>query len=185
MERNDSEEYRASLEELVAAWLEMSIRELIQSAKGKNINVTQATINSIMGSFAGLSQNAVGEALIGFQNSGRFLDFRKSPDWQKFPPIESLAQWVLKIGLSKFKYVPGYRNSKTPPTAQMAARRIAWGVAIHRYQLGAKRKRPWFAKLFYKKLLGQFITMMVEQTGTSSIRVITENFNDKTSNDNG
>lgn len=174
-----TEEYKNNLEDLVAAWLESSIRELVQSAKDKNVNVTQATINSIVGSFAGLSDQAVGEALIGFQNSGRFLDFRKSPDWQKFPPIESLAEWVLKIGINKFKYIPGYKNAKSRPSAQMAARRIAWGVAMHRYQLGAKRKRPWFAKLFYKKLLGQFIGMMVEQTGTSSIRVITENFNDK------
>jgi len=179
MAKEVNEQYKQDLEELVAAWLEYSVRELIQSAKGKNINVTQSTINSIIGSFAGLTDTAVGEALIGFQNSGRFLDYRKSPDWQRFPPIQSLADWVLKIGLSKFKYIPGYQKAKSTPSAQMAARRIAWGVAVHRYQLGAKRKRPWFAGLFYRKLLGMFISMMVEQTGTSSIQVVTENFSNE------
>ena len=89
------------------------------------------------------------------------------------------AEWVLKIGLGKFKYVPGYQGKRSPDV-QLAARRIAWGVAIHRYHLGAGKKRPWFAKLFYRKLLGKFIGMMVEATGTSSIRVITENFEKET-----
>jgi hypothetical protein len=180
MAKEVTDQYKQDLEELTAAWLENAIRELIQSAKDKKVNVTQETINSIIGSFAGLSTEGIGEVLIGFKNSGRFIDFRKSPDWQKFPPIQSIADWVLKIGISKFKYIPGYQNAKSTPSAQMAARRIAWGVAIHRYHLGAKRKRPWFAKLFYKRLLGKFIGAMVDATGTSSIRVITENFSDKT-----
>ena len=180
MEKEVSEQYKQDLEDLTAAWLETAIRELIQSAKDKKVNVTQETINSIIGSFAGISDQGTGEVLIGFKNSGRFIDFRKSPDWQKFPPIESLADWVMKIGISKFKFIPGYQNIKKPISLQMAARRIAWGVALHRYHLGAKRKRPWFAKLFYKRLLGKFIGAMVDATGTSSIRVITENFSDKT-----
>jgi hypothetical protein len=174
-----TQEYLNSLQESVAAWLELSIRELIQSAKGKNINVTQQTINSIVGSFSGLDEKGVGDAIISFQNSGRFLDWRSRQDWQKFPPIEDLAKWILKLGISKFKYIPGYNKSRRAPVPQMAARRIAWGVAMHRYQMGSGRKRPWFAKLFYKRHMAILIDRMVQATGTASIRVITENFENK------
>jgi len=169
-----------NLELYITAWLELSIRELVQSARDKKMNVTQETIRSIMGSFQGLSPSAVGDVLISFKNSARFLDFRKSPDWQKFPPIKDLEDWVKKIGLNKFKYVPGYKNSSKRPTDDMAARRIAWGVAIHRYHMGAKRKKPWFAKLFYKKHIAQIIRILVEETGTASVRAITENFENQT-----
>lgn len=167
-----------NLELYITAWLEASIRELKQSALDKKMNVTQETIRSIMGAFQGLSPAAVGEVLISFKNSGRFLDFKKSPDWQKLPPVKELEEWVKKIGLNKFKYIPGYKNSGKRPTDDIAARRIAWGVAIHRYHMGAKRKKPWFAKLFYKKHIAQIIRILVEETGTASVRAITENFGD-------
>lgn len=171
----DQTQYIAELEDMLTAWLQETILELKENAAKKKVSLTGETIASIVGNFEGLNAKAQADILINFKNSGRYLDWKKRPEWNKLAPVDLLEQWVLKVGLSKFKYVPGYENSKTVPTQQQAAKRIAWGIAVSRYRRGVKKKAPWFAKLFYKRRIGIIINRMIEITGTSSVRAITEN----------
>lgn len=163
------------LEEAAAAWLEMAVRELIASAKKNKVELTGETIASIAGSVADFTPDGVGAILIQFQNSGRLQDWRKM-EYSKLPPVDILAQWVEKIGIDKFKFVPGYRGKERRISDSQAARRIAWGVAMARYRRGPRRKKRWFAKLMYGPLLARLIDAQIEVLGTSSLQVVTENF---------
>jgi hypothetical protein len=166
-----SVEMAEELEAACAAWLEMAIKELIASAKKNKVELTGQTIASIAGSIVSFSPDGVGEILINFQNSGRFQDWRKM-DYGKLPPIDVLTEWVEKIGINKFKFVPGYKGKERKISDSQAARRIAWGVAMARYNRGPKRKKRWFAKLMYGPLLARLISAQIEVLGTSSLQVV-------------
>jgi hypothetical protein len=171
-----SAEMAQQLEDASAAWLEMAIRELKASAKNKKVELSGETIASIDGSISAFSAEAVGQILINFQNSGRFQDWRTRPDYNNQAPVDVLEEWVKKIGINKFKSIPGYAKGKTPISESAAARRIAWGIAVSRLNRGPQKRKRWFAKLMYGPLLARLIAAQIEVMGTSSLRVITENF---------
>lgn len=165
----------AELESAIAAWLEMGIQKLKANAKDKKLDLTGESINSIAGRLVQVSSEGQFEVLIAFKNSARFADYRKNVSYKQLPPVDLLTQWVLDKGVSKFKYVPGYRNSNKRLVDTVAARRIAWGVAIRRYQKGYGRKKPWFAKLMYGPLIAQLIQTSIDVIGTSSTKIFDYN----------
>lgn len=171
-EKNLSQEMVTQLEAVSAAWLEMAIRRLKESAAKNKVSFTGELINSIQGTISDFDENGVGSILIGFNPSGRILDYRNKFNYSTTPPIDLLTQWVESIGVSKFKKVSGYKLGKKPPTESMTARRIAWGIAISRLRKGPKKPRKWFAKLMYGPLLAQLIQAQIDVIGTSSIRIL-------------
>jgi hypothetical protein len=60
--------------------------------------------------------------------------------------VEDLAAWILKRGLDKFLYVPGYERSATLP--DKAAERIAW--AIKSSEKRSRANVPVFWSWFYR-----------------------------------
>jgi len=63
-----------------------------------------------------------------FKGYGRFKDMR-SLTYAFVPPVDVMEEYVDKIGLGQFAYVPGY-NGTTAPTAPDARMRIAWAIAL-------------------------------------------------------
>lgn len=171
-----SAEMMQELEDASAAWLERAIRALKESAEKKEIVLTGESIKSIAGAISGFSSQGVMDIGISFQNSARFLDWRTKPDYKKNAPIEDLMAWVLKKGVQNFKTVPGYGKGKPKITDSQAARRIAWGIAVSRFIHGPKKRKRWFGKLMYGPLLARLIAAHIEILGTSSMKVISENF---------
>jgi hypothetical protein len=169
-------EMQQQLEDASAAWLEMAIRELKASAKKAGVELSGASISSISGAVSGFSADSVLQIAINFQNSARFLDWRSKPDYKKSPPVEELVDWVLKKGVQNFKKVPGYGKGNQKISDSEAARRIAWGIAVARLRRGPSKRKRWFGKLMYGPLLARLIAAQIEILGTSSLRVVTENF---------
>lgn len=64
-----------------------------------------------------------------FKMYGRYKDMKRIPGYM--PPIEVMMDYVEKIGVSKFAWVPGYDIKSSVPT-DVAIERIAWGIAKHR-----------------------------------------------------
>ena len=170
-----SAEMVEELESAIAAWLEMGIQKLKANAKDKKLDLTGESINSIAGRLVQVTPEGQFEILIAFKNSARFADYRKNVKYKSLPPVELLMQWVLGKGIGKFKYVPGYKTAKVKPVDSVAARRIAWGVAVRRYQKGYGRKKPWFAKLMYGPLISQLIQTSIDVIGTSSVKIFENN----------
>jgi hypothetical protein len=88
--------------------------------------------------------------VISFAAHGKYIDM-KELFWQKAPPVDVLENWVRKVGVGYFNYVPGYKGVGDDVTGiPNAARRIAWAIAKNRAsgevvnQKGKfKRKRVW------------------------------------------
>jgi hypothetical protein len=86
----------------------------------------------------------------------------------KAPPIEALEDYVRKVGLDRFSYVPGYKYGHFPLASSTAINRIAWGLA--RAQLRDKadvRPRTWFAKTFYQSINAPTCYSQSQLNGTS------------------
>lgn len=64
-----------------------------------------------------------------FQMYGRYKDMKRISGYM--PPVEVLIEYVEKVGINKFAWVPGYEAKDSVPT-DIAAERIAWGIAKYR-----------------------------------------------------
>lgn len=97
------------------------------------------------------------EFTIGFSGHGRFKDMRQLL-YGKMPPIDVVEQYVMELGLDKFKYVPGYLlNAKYRVlhiSDSRAINRIAWGIAVSRMKNGVKGQRK---NAFYNPTRGKLI----------------------------
>jgi hypothetical protein len=167
-----SSEMLADLEAVTAAWLEMAIQELKDSAKKKKVELSGDLIASIQGKISDFSSSGMADIEISFKAAGRILDYRTKPEYSSNPPVDELAKWVELLGVDKFKKVPGYSGKKPNITQSAAARRIAWGIAISRLRKGPRRARKWFAKLFYGPLIARLIQAQIDVLGTSSVRIL-------------
>jgi hypothetical protein len=95
-------------------------------------------------------QLAVGQqkAIIGFYDSGRMRDMRKL-HYTKMPPIKVMEDFVRKVGVDHFKFIPGSAKGRAPVSQSRAVNRIAWGIAVSIRQGNSVRRKPWFNKTFY------------------------------------
>lgn len=64
-----------------------------------------------------------------FQMYGRYKDMKRISGYM--PPVEVLIEYVEKVGVDRFAWVPGYDSKDSVPT-DIAAERIAWGIAKYR-----------------------------------------------------
>jgi hypothetical protein len=64
--------------------------------------------------------------------------------------VEDLAAWILKRGLDKFLYVPGYERSATLP--DKAAERIAWAIksSDKKERTHPRFLMSWFYRDYYR-----------------------------------
>jgi hypothetical protein len=71
----------------------------------------------------------------------------------KAAPIEELEEYVKKVGVSHFQYVPGYKYEQFPLASKTAINRIAWGLARAGLRDKAQvRPKSWFSKTFYSTI---------------------------------
>ena len=61
--------------------------------------------------------------------------------------VNAFREWILKKGVSKFKYVPGYFGS-TKPATQAAVSKMAWSMYLGRLAKGKvqNKRTQWYAK---------------------------------------
>lgn len=97
--------------------------------------------------------------LIGFNDYGRMKEMR-SLVFTKMPPVESIESYVEKIGVSKFKYVPGYKRGNIP-SESIAKKRIAWGIARSKFSDYKGKPKKWFAKAFYREINHLITNLMI------------------------
>jgi len=79
--------------------------------------------------------------ILEFNDYGRFVDMAKL-FWSKQPPVDDIREFVEKIGLSKFKFIPGYKNS-APISQFKAAERIAWAIAKKKRVDWKHKRKKW------------------------------------------
>lgn len=92
------------------------------------------------------------EVLVLFEKYGRFRDIKKI-SFNKQPPVNLIKEWVERVGISNFKYIPGYEEKKKPETETQAANRIAWGIALNYKKRDKVAVKPWgYNKLMWAEI---------------------------------
>lgn len=73
------------------------------------------------------------------------------------PPIEAMEDFVEKVGLEKFAYIPGY-SSIDVSNIKDAAKRVAWAVAMSRKRVPTVRRKSRSA--WYNSTKSNFLNVM-------------------------
>ncbi|GAB3990375.1 hypothetical protein GCM10028807_17400 [Spirosoma daeguense] len=74
------------------------------------------------------------EARLHLAATGRLLDLRRM-DFSRTPPLLAMENYVQKVGIGAFAYVPGYPAGSFPASESRAVERIAWA-----YKMSLQRK---------------------------------------------
>ncbi|MEZ0484296.1 hypothetical protein [Fibrella aquatica] len=70
------------------------------------------------------------EAKLGMVGYVRIKDL-KSLNYTRTPPLRAIMDFVEKVGVSKFAYVPGYPQGVQPGSEAKTIERIAWGIKMN------------------------------------------------------
>jgi hypothetical protein len=167
-------QYAKQVEEICNRFMPNAVDMLQARLKERKLVLSESLLKSVQGKLATNLQTAGADIVISFEMSGRYKDMKKMSYQGAMPPVEAMLAYVQKVGVSKFKYVPGYQNAQSLPTADVAANRIAWGLAKS-YVSGKKVKNNrWFSKYFYGPIVMALVDELIEATGTSSIQILDE-----------
>ncbi len=172
------DEFKRILDEEVGDYAARALALLAAAIQAKGLVLTEDLLDSLSSQVVAASAEHVVSMGVLFHQYGRIKDM-KGITRTKAPPIEALEDYVKKVGLSKFEYIPGYTaRSKVLPVSSRAINRIAWGLA--RAKLRDKdevRPKTWFAKTFYasiNRFIDAVTSRYVAATGThiaASLRI--------------
>lgn len=152
----------------------VALAKLAQMLQQRNLVLSGETLRSLQGEVVAGSRTGVAQLLIAFQESGRIKDMSRV-NWKQQAPITVLEEYVRKVGVEKFDYVPGYKP-RTIPTENVAVNRIAWGIARSLLHENEHKPSRWFAKPFYS-LLNGLIDNLVTRYQQATGQVISANLN--------
>lgn len=82
---------------------------------------------------------------ISFQYYGRYKDM-VSLGWKDaMPPVEVMEEYVAKVGVDKFAWVPGYEANDRVPARTIAVKRLAWAISMSFRDKSVRRKQgSWY-----------------------------------------
>jgi len=169
-------QFAADVQRITNKFLPEAIGLLQARLKDRKLVVTEELLKSVSGKLTHNLNEASAELVLEFQMSGRFKDMKKINYTSNAPPVDVMESYVKKIGVGKYKYIPGYTYAgvQRMPTADVAAKRIAWGLS-QSYIRGKKVKsNRWFSKYFYGPVVGALVEELIAATGTSSLQILDE-----------
>ena len=172
-----SADFQRILDEELGNYAARALAELAAAIQKQGLVLTEELLQSLRSEVVAASVRHVASMGIAFEQYGRIRDM-KGINRSAAPPLAEIEDYVKKVGIDKFDYVPGYRHGQFPLTKAVAINRIAWGIARARLRDNSQvRPKAWFAKTFYSSI-NRFIdavtTRYAAQTGThiaASIRI--------------
>lgn len=126
------------------------------SIERRGMVLTDELKNSFRYNIIATSGDLLASAEIEFSGYGRYKDL-KTMRYSSPTNLDAMEEFVKKIGVGNFAFVPGYEKSKKIPTANMAVKRIASGIAWHRYNITTVNNSE--SKLWYTKTLNSFVSV--------------------------
>jgi hypothetical protein len=129
-------------------WAGYVMLALGRSLQKRKLILTGDLLRSLQYEVLKDAAEGTGKLRIMFQDAGRIRDM-KAVTWKKLPPADAMEAYIKKIGLGKFKYVPGYKSGRFPISQKIAINRIAWGIAKGKQRHNKTVPKKWFAKPFY------------------------------------
>jgi hypothetical protein len=142
-----------AIHSVMQEWTETTIAQLKKAIADKDIELTGNLKQSLEAVVSGPSENIAAKISMIFATYGRFHDMRYR---HKMPPTAAMYQFIQKVGLSNFKFVPGYKKEITPigvsqntkklNAEEYVMKRIARAIAYSRLKKDwqeNKRKEWW------------------------------------------
>lgn len=117
-----------------------SVLEMQKLIVKNKIKISGDLLESVKADVIAVSKDAYAEMMIDFRGYGRYKDMRVVRHGS-VPNIEAMKEFVKKVGLEKFEFIPGYNTGWKMPTTNRAIERIAWGVGIAMFKKGMTQRR--------------------------------------------
>lgn len=149
-------EKRTIVSKILLDWGDDMQARLERKARGQGLNFTGSLLNSLRTEIAQAQGSLEPELLLYFAEQGRLRDMKMSY-LGKMPRLDKMLEYVHKVGVDKFRYVPGYPLGMKPTGASgvgyakgytIAEQRIAYGISRSR-MVKNPRAKEWFNKTFY------------------------------------
>ncbi|MEL6274276.1 MAG: hypothetical protein AAFU03_04080, partial [Bacteroidota bacterium] len=125
-------------------WAKEFVQNRVSSLRSRKISSSRQLERSLAYEVRGQAVDAAVQAIIGFEEHGRFIDMRRlQPPEGGADYIANLIQWLERKGLAE-KFTRGYvrrRNLKRPPDRVLTY--IAFAMARKRFR-GKFRRRRWY-----------------------------------------
>jgi hypothetical protein len=163
-------EFAILLEDILVDIAHEASREFEHQVLSKGIKLTGELANSFRTFNLQMVEQMGGFVEFNFKQYGRFKDMRyveyrsmwinptntgkkydtKNPYPDDSLPnvVQSMMEFIEKVGLHKFKFIPGYEGKAGPVTSR-AIKRLAWTLASSRLRLDRvrnKRNNDWYTK---------------------------------------
>jgi len=147
------------ISKILMDWGDDMQARLERKARGQGLNFTGSLLNSFRTEVAQAQGLVENELNLYFAEQGRLRDMKMSY-LGKMPRLDKMLEYVHKVGVDKFRYVPGYPLGFKPTGASgvgyakgytIAEQRIAYGISRSR-MVKNPRAKEWFNKTFYSGL---------------------------------
>ena len=156
------DEFERIASDVVAGIVQEALLVMQKKVQEAGLVLTGDLLQSLHMQSVVIAKDLYAEFSIGFEGYGRFKDMRQLL-FEKMPPIEVMEEFVERIGVENFQYVPGYltdakRRAIIPDSR--AINRIAWGIRYHMRQTAQLRdfgKRSKNRNAFYNPVRGKLI----------------------------
>ena len=162
----NSDELSRILNEELTYYRTYALTRLAESMRKAGVVLSGETLKSLHAEVIRASTDNVAGLLLHLKDSGRIREMRNLT-WRKLAPQSEIEAFVRKVGVSSFKYVPGYKPGHIP-TEDIAVRRIAWGIRVAKRRENTTKPKKWYARTFYSSLnilVDNIVTRYQQTTG--------------------
>jgi len=162
-------------------WYRIVYSRLEGAIKAKGLMLEGNLLESLRGEISTAGTDLAGQLTLYFTDYGRYQDMKHRYKG-KMPPFAEMLKYVEKVGIDKFKFVPGYKEEKRPSDARVVANRIAWGLSMSRIAPKNSGKtygqKKWYAKTFWSSI-DELIEMIMGDTAKLTTEQVVESLKGK------
>lgn len=167
------------IDQVLQEWAPYVVQILAAAIEKRKLLLTEDLLHSFRWDLLKATADSVAQGRLYFKTHGRWKDMRTIRN-QHQPPVDALIQdFVKKVGISKFKYVPGYKSGSIP-SENIAMRRIAWGISKGLLKRNTSAARKWYASNFYNA-----VNVLIEKLLTNYQQVSGDALTQPLKNDTG
>jgi hypothetical protein len=137
------------IDAVLQEWAPTVVQALHEGIKQRGLLLTDDLYRSLRWEILKATSGMVATAKLSFRTHGRWRDMKTIRNGKQAPVDAIIEEFVRKVGVNNFKFVPGYTKGGAVPTDDIAIRRIAWGISKGMLKRNQTKARKWYSKNFY------------------------------------
>lgn len=157
-------------------WGDLVLSRLSEKIRQRKVVLSGDLLRSLRYKVVSGASGEVAKLLLSFQDSGRIKDMRQI-NRRRQAPVSEMEEFVRKVGLQRFRFIPGYPDRSKVPSEAIAVNRIAWGIVRRQAMDGKHKPKKWFSKTFYGTI-DALIERLLEGYQSMASEAVTTEFKD-------